>query len=144
MGCGLMDNLTPEQRKKNMTNIKESNTKPELLVRKYLYSKGLRYRINDKRFPGSPDIYIPKYKTAIFVNGCFWHVHDCDLFVMPKTNQEFWKKKLERNIARDEENIESLTEMGIRVVIVWECGLRGNTIKETLEELYNLVINTET
>lgn len=134
-----MDNLTPEQRKKNMRNIKEKNTRPEMIVRRHLFAKGFRYRVNYKGLPGSPDIYIPKYKTAIFVNGCFWHVHDCHLFVMPKTNQEFWKKKLERNVARDEENREDLNDLGIRVIVVWECGLRGDAVEDILEELVDMI-----
>lgn len=105
-----------------MVSNSKKISKPEEIVRKYLYSKGIRYRKNDKRFPGSPDIYIPKYNVAVFVNGCFWHVHDCGLFVMPKTNQEFWMKKFNDNVSRDERNIEELTELGIRVIVVWECG----------------------
>ncbi len=135
-----MDTLTPEQRLKNMRNIKGSNTKPEMMVRKFLYNKGIRYRVNYDQLPGKPDIYIPKYKTAVFVNGCFWHVHDCNLFVMPKTNREFWKKKLERNIARDEEVIEALSELGVKVIVVWECGLGSKVINETLEDLYDMII----
>lgn len=126
---------------KAMKGNSKKKSKPEEIVRKFLYSKGLRYRKNDKRYPGSPDIFIPKYNVAIFVNGCFWHVHNCELFVMPKSNQEFWVKKFNRNVSRDERNIEELNEMGIRVIVVWECGLKKNDRKETLNDLYDMIVN---
>ncbi|UBH08047.1 very short patch repair endonuclease [Macrococcus armenti] len=136
-----MDVHSPEQRRYNMQKITDKNTKPEEIVRKYLYSKGIRYRKNDKRFPGSPDIYIPKYNVAVFVNGCFWHVHDCGLFVMPKTNKDFWVKKFNDNVSRDERNIEELTELGIRVIVVWECGLKPLERQDTLDSLYKMIVN---
>lgn len=140
--CGdFLDVHSPEQRRYNMQKITDKNTKPEEIVRKYLYSKGIRYRKNDKRFPGSPDIYIPKYNVAVFVNGCFWHVHDCGLFVMPKTNQDFWVKKFNDNVSRDERNIEELTELGIRVIVVWECGLKPFERQDTLDSLYKMIVN---
>ncbi|WP_414047046.1 very short patch repair endonuclease [Macrococcus equi] len=126
---------------KSMKGNSFKKSKPEEIVRKFLFSKGIRYRKNDKRLPGSPDIYIPKYNTAIFVNGCFWHVHNCELFVMPKTNQEFWERKFNNNVSRDERNIEALNEMGIRVIVVWECGLKKNDREETLNDLYEMIIN---
>ncbi|WP_414046839.1 very short patch repair endonuclease [Macrococcus equi] len=124
-----------------MQRITSVNTEPEEIVRKYLFHRGLRYKKNDKNLPGSPDLYISKYNVAIFVNGCFWHVHNCELFVMPKTNQKFWQKKLENNVSRDERNIEALNEMGIRVIVVWECGLKKNDREETLNDLYEMIIN---
>lgn len=136
-----MDVHTPEQRRYNMQRITSANTEPEEIVRKYLFHRGLRYKKNDKNLPGSPDLYISKYNVAIFVNGCFWHVHNCELFVMPKTNQKFWQKKLENNVSRDERNIEALNEMGIRVIVVWECGLKKNDREETLNDLYEMIIN---
>ncbi|WP_414045962.1 very short patch repair endonuclease [Macrococcus sp. 18KM445] len=136
-----MDVHTPEQRRYNMQRITSVNTEPEEIVRKYLFHRGLRYKKNDKNLPGSPDLYISKYNVAIFVNGCFWHVHNCELFVMPKTNQKFWQKKLENNVSRDERNIEALNEMGIRVIVVWECGLKKNDREETLNDLYEMIIN---
>ncbi|MGV2874852.1 very short patch repair endonuclease [Macrococcus capreoli] len=136
-----MDVHTKEQRRYNMQKIAGKNTKPEEIVRKFLYHKGLRYKKNDINLPGKPDLYISKYNVAIFVNGCFWHVHNCDLFVMPKSNQEFWQKKLEANVARDEININKLNEMGIRVIVVWECGLKKNDREETLNDLYHMIID---
>lgn len=136
-----MDTHSPQQRRYNMQRIKSKNTQPEEVVRKFLYHKGLRYLKNVKDLPGKPDLYIKKYNVAIFVNGCFWHVHNCDLFVMPKSNQEYWQKKLEKNVARDEVNIEKLNELGIRVIIVWECGLRKNDKEETLNDLYEMIIS---
>lgn len=126
---------------KAMKGNSKKKSKPEEIVRKFLYSKGLRYRKNDERYPGSPDIFIPKYNVAIFVNGCFWHVHNCELFVMPKSNQDFWVKKFNRNVSRDERNIEELNELGIRVIVVWECGLKPLEREETLEELFEMIIN---
>lgn len=124
-----------------MKGNSKKKSKPEEIVRKFLYSKGLRYRKNDERYPGSPDIFIPKYNVAIFVNGCFWHVHNCELFVMPKSNQDFWVKKFNRNVSRDERNIEELNEMGIRVIVVWECGLKKNDREETLNDLYDMIVS---
>lgn len=126
---------------KAMKGNSKKKSKPEEIVRKFLYSKGLRYRKNDKRYPGSPDIFIPKYNVAVFVNGCFWHVHNCELFVMPKSNQDFWQKKLDSNVSRDERNIEELNELGIRVIVVWECGLKKNDREETLNDLYDMIVN---
>ncbi|MCH4983830.1 very short patch repair endonuclease [Macrococcoides goetzii] len=126
---------------KAMKGNSKKKSKPEEIVRKFLYSKGLRYRKNDKRYPGSPDIFIPKYNVAIFVNGCFWHVHNCELFVMPKSNQDFWVKKFNRNVSRDERNIEELNELGIRVIVVWECGLKPLEREETLEALLEMIID---
>ena len=119
-----------------MSRIKGKNTKPEELVRKYLFSQGFRYRKNDKRLPGSPDIVLPKYKTVIFVNGCFWHGHEgCKHFVWPKSNEEFWKNKIETNIARDKKKTQVLEELGWRVIMVWECELKKATINETFKKL---------
>lgn len=105
-------------------------------MRKYLFAHGFRYRKNDKRLPGSPDIVLPKYKTVIFVNGCFWHVHGgCKYFVWPRDNAEFWKEKLQRNISRDEMNYQKIREIGWRVIIVWECSLKIKTRDATLSAL---------
>jgi DNA mismatch endonuclease (patch repair protein) len=108
-----------------MSCIKGKGTKPEEIVRKYLFSQGFRYRKNDKRLPGTPDIVLPKYKTVIFVNGCFWHGHaGCKYFVWPKNNEEFWKKKIEANIFRDQKKTKALEEQGWKVIVVWECELK--------------------
>ncbi|TDM07712.1 very short patch repair endonuclease [Macrococcus lamae] len=131
----------PSDRSYNMSRIKGKNSKPEEAVRKYLYHHGFGYRKNYRKLPGSPDIYLPKYKTAIFVNGCFWHVHNCGKFVMPKSNQEFWQAKFNRNVARDEKNIEELTNMGYKVIVLWECGLDKEIAEETLEELVEMIVD---
>lgn len=132
----MTDVHTPDIRSYNMSRIKGFNTKPEELVRKYLFSKGFRYRKNDKRFPGKPDIVLPKYKTVIFVNGCFWHMHEgCKDFVWPKSNADFWKEKIHSNVARDNRNYEKLVEAGWNIIIIWECQLKKDTRLETLSEV---------
>lgn len=116
-----------------MSRIKSSNTKPEEIVRKYLFSKGFRYRKNDKRLPGIPDIVLPKYKTVIFVNGCFWHGHEgCRFFVVPKTNTEFWVNKIEANKQRDSRKTNDLQSLGWKVIVVWECQLKSKKLNDTL------------
>ena len=120
----------------NMSQIKGKDTKSEILVRKYLFSKGFRYRVNDKRYPGHPDIVLPKYKTVIFINGCFWHMHaGCKYFVWPITNKDFWKNKLFSNKERDRKNHEELTKLGWKVIILWECELRNCNSKDRLNQL---------
>ena len=119
-----------------MSRIKGKDTKPEETVRKYLFSQGFRYRKNDKRLPGSPDIVLPKYKTAIFVNGCFWHGHaGCKYFVWPQNNAEFWRKKIDGNVLRDQKKEEQLRRNGWHVIVIWECQLKTATRQETLEKL---------
>ena len=116
-----------------MSRIKSSNTKPEEIVRKYLFSKGFRYRKNDKRLPGTPDIVLPKYKTVIFVNCCFWHGHEgCRFFVVPKTNTEFWVNKIEANKQRDGRKTNDLQSLGWKVIVVWECQLKSKKLNDTL------------
>lgn len=129
----MADVHTPEQRSYNMSRIRGKNTKPEELVRKYLFSQGFRYRKNDSRLPGKPDIVLPKYKTVIFVNGCFWHGHDgCRYFVWPKNNAEFWKAKISGNIQRDAQCVRLLKEQGWNVIVVWECELKKANREATL------------
>lgn len=136
-----MDVHDKETRSYNMSRIKGKDTKPEEIVRKYLFSKGFRYRKNDKRLPGTPDIVFPKYKTAIFVNGCFWHGHkDCRYFVIPKTNTEFWLNKINANIERDRRKHNELKELGWKVIVVWECELKPAIIGKTLENLTDKLI----
>jgi len=136
-----MDNHTKEIRSYNMSRIRSTNTKPEELVRKFLFSKGLRYRKNVRDLPGKPDIVFPKYKTVIFVNGCFWHKHDgCGKFVWPSSNTEYWKNKITKNVERDAKNQLNLETMGWRVIVVWECELKRETRERTLENLYKLLI----
>ena len=119
----------------NMSHIRSKNSKPEELVRKYLFSKGFRYRKNVKTLPGCPDIVLPKYKTVIFVNGCFWHKHDCPRFVWPSTNEEYWRPKIMGNAERDKRNLAELQQLGWTVLTVWECELKKKVIDATLEQL---------
>ena len=131
-----MDNHSPLQRHRNMSAIRSANTKPEILVRKYLWRQGFRYRLNNPRLPGHPDIVLRKYRTCVFVNGCFWHGHKgCKYFVMPKTNTEFWRKKIERNKERDKEEQRQLAKMGWHCITVWECELKPKVRDKTLESL---------
>ena len=130
-----MDDLTKEQRHKNMSNIRSKNTTPEEKVRKDLFAKGFRYRKNVRSLPGCPDIVLPKYRTVIFVNGCFWHKHDCGRFVWPSSNQDYWVPKINRNVERDRDNQAKLEKMGWRVLIVWECSLKKKLFAETMEQL---------
>ena len=118
-------NKVSEQRSKNMAAIKSKNTKPEIKVRKVLHSMGYRFRLHSKNLPGSPDIVLPKYKTVIFVHGCFWHRHEnCKYASTPKTRQEFWNKKFTENIKRDKLNQENLSSKGWKIIIVWECEIK--------------------
>ena len=114
-----------EQRARNMSAIKSKNTKPEIKVRKVLHSMGYRFRLHRKDLPGSPDIVLPKYKTVIFVHGCFWHRHkNCKYASTPKTRQEFWEAKFRENINRDKLNQENLSSKGWKIIIVWECEIK--------------------
>ena len=129
-----MDTLTPSQRHKNMSHIRATGGKLEVSLRSQLFRFGFRFRKNDKRYTGTPDIVLPHYNAVIFVNGCFWHAHDCSKFKMPKTNTEFWKNKLEKNKARDEKTVARLIEEGWRVCIVWECAISGSNKKEKVTD----------
>ncbi len=131
----MADNRTPSQRSYIMSRIKSTNTKPEELVRKYLFSKGFRYRKNVKRLPGKPDIVLPKYRTVVFVNGCFWHKHDCSNFKWPKSNLDYWTPKIESNVKRDMEHYNSLSNEGWKVLIIWECELKKKNMEQNLEKL---------
>src|SRR5690606_10617592 len=108
-----------------MTAIRGTNTRPELLIRKELFARGYRYRLNDKRLPGKPDLVLKKYRAVIFVHGCFWHRHNCPLFKWPSTRAEWWKEKLEGNRLRDQRQLSELQELGWRTLVVWECALKG-------------------
>ena len=123
----MADVHSPETRSYNMSRIRGKDTKPEEMVRKYLFSKGLRYRKNVKDLPGSPDIVLSKYRTCLFVNGCFWHKHEgCKYFVWPKNNAEFWKAKINGNVARDRRQQQALIAMGWNVLVIWECELKAD------------------
>jgi DNA mismatch endonuclease (patch repair protein) len=130
----MSDVHSKETRSYNMSMIKGKNTKPEMIVRKYLFSKGFRYRVNVKELPGKPDIVLRKYRTVIFINGCFWHGHEgCKYFVIPKTRTEWWRAKIDKNIARDAEVRDKLRSMGWRTMVVWECQLKSAQRQLTLE-----------
>ena len=139
-----MDIKSKEARSYNMSRIRNKNTKPEELVRKHLFSHGFRYRKNDCRLPGKPDIVLPKYKTVIFVNGCFWHGHEgCRYFVWPQNNADFWKEKISRNISRDTKIIAELKAAGWQVIIVWECELKPAKREATLIALVDALRTTQ-
>ena len=124
----MLDKLTPSQRHCCMSRIRGKNTKPEILVRKGLHARGFRFRLHNKKLPGSPDIVLPKYGVAIMVNGCFWHGHKgCRYATKPKTNIEFWETKIARNLHRDEVTNAHLEALGWHVITVWECELRGKS-----------------
>ena len=130
----MPDNHTPEQRHRNMAAIHSASTKPELLLRRSLWRLGFRYRVNDRRLPGSPDIVLPKYRTVIFVHGCFWHGHkDCKNYTVPRTNTDFWTAKIARNRQRDQDTWRQLEAKGWSVIIVWECELKKQRLQETVE-----------
>jgi len=126
----LVDSLTPEQRSAQMSRIRGSNTKLEVLVRKGLHARGLRYRLGGAKLPGRPDIVLPKYRTVVFVHGCFWHGHDCPLYRLPKTRPEFWQAKIESNQNRDRRVSDQLKSLGWHVVEFWECSVRGLPLDE--------------
>ena len=125
----------------NMSQIKGSNTKPEILVRKFLFSNGLRYKLHDKNLSGKPDIVLPKFESVVFVHGCFWHGHkNCSEAKKPKSNSEFWKTKIVSNQQRDRKNIESLSKLGWRVLTIWECQLQKDLMESTLSDIVNKVV----
>ena len=138
----MADVHSPETRSFNMSQIKGKNTKPEEQVRKYLFSRGYRYVSN---LPGKPDIVLPKYKTCIFVNGCFWHKHEgCKYFVWPKNNAEFWKKKITGNVERDLRQQNELRSLGWNVVVIWECELKKYRFNETMASVEDKIRNSIT
>jgi len=139
----MADVHEPETRSYNMSQIQAKDTKPEMLVRKFLHANGFRYRLHVKDLPGKPDLVLPKYNTVIFVHGCFWHAHEnCKYFTIPKTRTDWWKEKLFGNRKRDEKHIEQLEQSGWNVILVWECELKGDEKLETLKKLaHTLVTN---
>ena len=139
----MSDHLTAEKRSCNMSHIRSKDSKPETLVRKYLFSKGFRYRKNVKKLPGCPDIVMPKYQTVIFVNGCFWHKHDCPRFVWPSSNIEYWRPKILGNVERDKKNYLELQSLGWNVLIIWECELKEKTIDDTMCRIENQLRSKE-
>lgn len=141
----MADNHTKEIRSYNMSRIRSKNTKSEEMVRKFLFSQGFRYRKNDARLPGKPDIVLPKYKTVIFVNGCFWHKHEgCKYFVWPKSNEKFWQAKINANVSRDQENMKRLTKLGWNVIVIWECELKKELLDSTMMRIVELLHGNKT
>ena len=122
----MTDVLTPEQRRRNMQRVRGRDTNPEMLVRRELHSRGFRYQLYRRDLPGRPDLVFPRYHVVIFVHGCFWHGHDCALFKWPATRKEFWREKIATNRTRDRRSIEALRKAGWRVLVIWECSLRGS------------------
>ncbi len=138
----MADVHSPEVRRFNMSHIKGKNTQPEVLVRKYLFSQGFRYRKNVCDLPGKPDIVLPKYKTCIFVNGCFWHKHEgCKSFIWPKNNAEFWQKKITRNVERDLWQQSELKSRGWNVIAIWECELKKDSFDKTMNSVKEALKN---
>lgn len=137
----MSDVHSKEVRSYNMSCVRNKDTGPEQIVRRYLFSRGFRYRKNYKVLPGHPDIVLPKYKTCIFINGCFWHKHErCRYFVWPKSNSEFWHKKIEENAKRDKLNHQQLETLGWKVIVIWECELKKDICNNTLERVENMIM----
>lgn len=134
----MVDKVSTEQRSKNMSRIRGRNTRLELVIRKGLHGRGFRYRLHAPTLPGKPDMMFPKSKTVIFINGCFWHGHDCALFREPKTNVEFWRQKISKNRENDRKNIKSLQASGWRVLTIWECSIRNN--KKNIDKIIDDIV----
>lgn len=141
----MVDIVSAEKRSLMMSKIRSKDTKPELLIRKGLHRKGNRYRLHDSKLPGRPDLVFPKWNAVLFVHGCFWHGHNCHLFRLPQTREEFWKNKIDKNIRRDRTAIRCLKEKGWRVAIVWECALKGKhkiELADTILKIENWLKST--
>jgi DNA mismatch endonuclease (patch repair protein) len=137
----MADVHNKETRSYNMSRIKGKNSKPEMIVRKYLHSKGLRFRIHASYLPGNPDIVLPKFRTVIFVHGCFWHKHkNCKYFVVPKTRTEWWLNKINATVERDNQQQRSIRDLGWNVIIIWECELKNGKKDGTLSFLYDRIV----
>lgn len=138
----MSDIYSKSKRSDIMSKISGKETKPEILVRKHLFSEGFRFRKNVKDLPGKPDIVLPKYKTVIFIHGCFWHGHSCKRGTLPQTNYEFWKEKIGKNIERDNRNINELREEGWNVIVIWQCEILNQILqKERFDKLIMEILN---
>jgi DNA mismatch endonuclease (patch repair protein) len=136
----MADSISTATRSRNMSRVRGKDTGPELLVRCYLHAQGLRYRLHDRRLPGTPDIILPRYRTIVFVHGCFWHGHEgCSRSTIPKTRTEFWRNKISRNVANDLRHQADLTNQGWKVLTVWTCGLRPTNRNATLAALVQAI-----
>ena len=132
----MADVHNKETRSYNMSQIKGKNTKPEMLVRKFLHAQGFRYKLHDKTLPGKPDLVLPKYKTVIFIHGCFWHGHKgCKYYVVPKTRTDWWLQKINGNIANDEKAVKALKKDGWKIITIWECELKRDKLENTLKKV---------
>lgn len=142
----MADIVSPAKRSLMMAGIKGKNTKPEILIRSALHRKGFRFRIHQKSLPGNPDLVFPKYKAVVFVHGCFWHGHTCSLFKMPSTRTEFWENKIAGNRSNDAKKEGELRASGWRILVIWECSLRGKMklpFDEVIEKSTNWLISSE-
>jgi DNA mismatch endonuclease (patch repair protein) len=142
----MADVLTPAQRSFNMSQIRGRDTKPEMLIRRGLHALGLRYRLHDRKLPGRPDLVFARHRAVVFVHGCFWHSHGCSLSKPPETSKDFWQNKLAANIARDQKAIESLKSQSWRVLVIWECALRGaakNNMTEVIDEASQFITQSK-
>ena len=132
--------ITPTQRHHIMASIHSADTKPEIVLRHELWRRGFRYRVNDRRLPGSPDVVLPRYTTVVFVHGCFWHGHNgCDKYVAPKSNTDFWINKIEYNKERDQRNYNDLHGAGWHVIVIWECQLKKTIIESTMHDVEHML-----
>ncbi len=132
----MADVHEPKVRSYNMSRIKGKNTKPEMMVRRFLHSNGFRYRLHDTNLPGKPDIILKKYKTIIFIHGCFWHGHEgCKYYVVPKTRTQWWLNKINRNIEKDKENVKALQKNDWNIITIWECDLKKDKLEKTFKKL---------
>jgi len=132
----MVGSLDPSNRSKLMASIKSKNTSPEMMIRKGLHHLGYRYRLHNKKLPGKPDLVFARHCAVIFVNGCFWHGHHCHIFHWPTTRPEFWQKKIQTNKLRDQSNIDACIRKGWKVLVVWECALKGKTRRRTNEVIH--------
>ena len=143
----MSDIVDQETRSRMMSGIGAKNTKPELIIRKALHRRGFRYKIHDKSLPGKPDLVLPRHRAVIFVNGCFWHGHDCSLFQWPKTREEFWRDKIGSNQERDQRNLNECVKQGWRVLTISECALKGSKklgIEQTLDQTVRWILSDDT
>lgn len=135
----MTDVHDPATRSRNMAAVRARDTKPELMIRRALHGAGLRYRLNVRDLPGKPDIVLPRYRAVVFVHGCFWHRHDCDLFRWPESRTEFWREKLDANAARDVKAADALEEAGWRQAVIWECALKGRKKRDFQDTMQRLI-----
>ena len=141
----MVDIVSQEKRSQMMAGIKSENTKPEMLVRKYLHRKGLRFRVHVKNLAGKPDIVLKKHNCIIFINGCFWHLHGCKIFKMPSSRREFWETKLNKNVENQKKTIENLTSENWRVLVIWECALKNSkSVHETCDGAFDWILSGKT